>query len=126
VEEKMGNYQNLEVWKLAHQFTIEVYKALKIFPEDEKYNITSQIKRATVSIPTNIAEGYGKHTTSEFIRFCQIAKGSAVEVEYLLLLSKDLGYLEHEKYISLNKKCQAILMMLSGLLKALKDKNKKQ
>ncbi|MCG8499988.1 MAG: four helix bundle protein [Firmicutes bacterium] len=120
----MGNYQNLDVWKLAHQFVIELYKTTNIFPGTETYNITAQIRRAVVSIPCNIAEGYGKHSTPEFIRFCQIAKGSAVEIEYLLLLSKDLGYIDVNTYHRLNEKCVTILKMLSKLLSALKHKTK--
>ena len=83
---------------LSHNLTLEVYKASEKFPESEKFGITSQIRRSAASIPTNISEGCGRDSDSEFNRYLTIALGSASETEYLLILSKDLGYINGETF----------------------------
>jgi four helix bundle protein len=85
----MRDFRELKVWHKAHQLTLAVYSATKTFPRDELYGLTSQIRRAAVSIGANIAEGAGKNSPAEFGRFLQIALGSASELEYHLLLSGD-------------------------------------
>ncbi len=92
----MKDFRQLKVWKKAHQLALAVYKATKGFPKEELYGLTSQIRRASMSIPTNIAEDCGQNTDAQFARFLQIAMGSASETEYLLLLSHDLGFLSKE------------------------------
>ncbi|MFY0608367.1 MAG: four helix bundle protein [Cyclobacteriaceae bacterium] len=93
----MRNFKDLEVWKESHQITLDIYKITVDFPVEEKYGIVSQMRRSATSIPTNIAEGCGRSGQSELKRFCDIAMGSASELEYQLILSNDLGYLtEHE------------------------------
>ncbi len=77
----MGNYENLEVWKKAHSFTVKVYKETANFPNEEKYGIISQLRRASASIPTNIAEGKGSTYHNKLVNFLDIARGSAHEVE---------------------------------------------
>ena len=94
----MQNYKDLKVWEKAHLFTLNVYEATKLFPKDELYSLTNQIRRAASSIPANIAEGCGKNTNAEFAHFLNIALGSANEAEYFLILSKDLNYLPVEKF----------------------------
>ena len=94
----MQNYKDLKVWEKAHLFTLNVYEATKLFPKDELYSLTNQIRRAASSIPANIAEGCGKNTNAEFAHFLNIALGSANEAEYFLILSKDLNYLTVEKF----------------------------
>ena len=81
----MQNFKDLLVWKKSHDFTLEVYKITVAFPKEETYNLTSQIKRASSAIPTNIAEGTGRFTQKDFASFLQISLGSCHEVEYLLL-----------------------------------------
>jgi four helix bundle protein len=93
----MRDCKKLLVWERAHFFAINVYKLTKQFPKEELYGITSQIRRAVVSIPTNIAEGSGRQSSKEFSRYLSIATGSASEVEYLIMLSKELAFInEHE------------------------------
>src|ERR1700759_706829 len=97
----MQDYENLKVWKKAHQLTLDLYKCTKVFPEDEKYGLISQIRRASASVGANIAEGCGRRGNPELIRFLHIAMGSASEVQYHLLLARDLNFLKEESYAKL-------------------------
>jgi four helix bundle protein len=117
----MSNYKNLKVWENAHKFTIDIYKVTKEFPEDEKYGLISQIRRSVSSIPTNIVEGCGQLDNGNLIRFLGIAKGSAFETEYQLLLSKDLGYIGANEFNILTEKIKFIIRMLNNLIKSLKN-----
>lgn len=121
----MSDYKKLKVWEDAHKFTIDIYNITKKFSNNEQYGLTSQIRRSASSIPTNIVEGCGQIDNGNLIRFLGIAKGSAFEVEYQLLLAKDLCYLNSEEYNSLNIKIQAIISMLTNLIKSLRSKNYK-
>lgn len=94
-------FQELIVWQKAHQFVLEVYKYTKTFPKEEVYSLTAQFKRAAISIPANIAEGYKKKGKADKARFMNIAQGSLEECQYYLLLSKDLGYGENIELVSL-------------------------
>lgn len=114
------DYKELNVWKLSHSFTLEVYKITKEFPKEEKYGLISQIRRAASSIPMNIAEGKGCLHRKEYLRYVGIARASANEVEYQLILSKDLSYITDNKYITLMKNIKVIIKMLNGLIKSLK------
>jgi len=89
----MGNYQDLEVWKRAHRFTLSVYQVTEQFPRSELFGLTSQIRRASASIGANLAEGCGRHRDGELARFVSTAAGSATELEYHLLLARDLDIL---------------------------------
>lgn len=119
----MSNYKDLEVWKKSHKFALEIYKITDTFPKEEKYGIVSQLRRASLSIPTNIVEGKGSTFTKKLSNFLDIARGSAQEVEYLLLFSKDLNYLSDSKYNELNKECTSILQMLTKFKKTV-DKSR--
>jgi four helix bundle protein len=121
----MSDYKKLKVWEDAHQFTIDIYNITKKFPNNEQYGMTSQIRRSSSSIPTNIVEGCGQLDNGNLIRFLGIAKGSAFETEYQLLLSKDLNYITNDEYKFLIAKIQSIICMLTGLIRALKSKNYK-
>ena len=94
----MQDFRKLRVWQKAHQLSLDIYKATKRFPKDEIYGLTSQIRRATVSIGANIAEGSGKDSNIEFKRFLSIAMGSSSELENHLLLARDLEYLDKTEY----------------------------
>ncbi|BAY93764.1 MULTISPECIES: four helix bundle protein [unclassified Tolypothrix] len=85
-------FQDLIVWKKAHQFVLTVYKLTSQFPKSEIYGLTSQFRRAAISIPANIAEGFKKKGTADKVRFMNIAQGSLEECRYYLILTKDLGY----------------------------------
>ena len=112
----MQNYKDLKVWEKAHLFTLNVYEATKLFPKDELYSLTNQIRRAASSIPANIAEGCGKNTNAEFAHFLNIALGSANEAEYFLILSKDLNYLTVEKFQQLYNNINEVKGMLIALI----------
>jgi len=92
------NYKNLNVWQKADYLAFEIYKITKNFPKEELYGLTSQLRRASLSIPTNIVEGYSKKGDKELARFINISLGSLAEVEYLLDFSGRLGYLNEEDY----------------------------
>ncbi len=89
----MRDFKKLSIWQKSHQLTLKIYAATKTFPKDEIFGIVSQIRRSSTSVPTNIAEGCGRDSDAELIRFLTIASGSVSELEYQVLLSKDLGYL---------------------------------
>jgi four helix bundle protein len=110
----MRDFRELKVWHKAHALTLDVYRVTQSFPRHELYGLTSQIRRAAVSIGANIAEGAGKNSSAEFGRFLQIALGSASELEYHLLLSRDLGYLIPEIYALLSQQTIETKKMLSG------------
>ena len=118
----MQDYKKLEVWTKAHVLVKEVYALTILFPKEELYGLVSQIRRAAVSIPTNIAEGSGKSTQKDFGRYLQIAFGSANEVEYLLLLSFELSFVKNEDYQKTQIKIEQVKKMLAGLLKLVNGK----
>jgi four helix bundle protein len=112
---------NLEVWKIAHQLTLEVYKTTQGFPKNEEFGLTSQVRRSASSIPTNIIEGQARQHKKEFVQFLYIAKGSLEETNYHLFLAKDLGYITELEYFNLAELCSRIKMMLYKLIKSLKE-----
>lgn len=112
----MKNFRNLLVWEKAHLLVLEIYKASKPFPSEEKFGLTSQLRRAAASVPTNIAEGCGRSSDSDFRRFLDIAMGSACEVEYLLHLSEELGFLEAKISQRLVGDVAEVKRMLSSLI----------
>lgn len=119
----MQNYKELRVWTKSHELTLQIYEATKSFPKEEVYSLTSQIRRATSSIPANIAEGCGKNTSNDFAKYLNISLGSANETEYFILLSKDLGYLSIENYETLNKLVNEIKAMLILLIQKVRASN---
>ena len=116
----MQNFRNLLVWQKAHQLTLDVYDVTKSFPKHEIYGITSQVRRSSSSIPTNISEGTGKQTDRDFKRYLGIAFGSACETEYLLFLSFELTYLPEKEYRKLEQLAIEVKRMLIGLMETLK------
>ena len=98
---ELDRWRKLEVWRLADEFAQKIYQATRNFPKEELYGITSQLRRAALSIPTNIVEGYSRKGDKELSRFLSIALGSLGEVKYLLYFSKNLGYLVDDDYVSL-------------------------
>ncbi len=116
----MKDFRKLKVWEKGHKITLEIYKTTKNFPKEEIYGLTGQIRRASVSIPANLSEGCGRGSDAEVSRFTQIAMGSACELEYHLLLSKDLDLIKLEIYESINNDIVEIKKMLSSLINKLK------
>jgi four helix bundle protein len=115
----MKNFRDLKVWQESHELTLSVYRHTANFPRDEKYGLTSQLRRSTASIPANIAEGCGRGSDADFKRFLQIAMGSASETEYHLLLTKDLGVLAPEIHEQLSSLTMETKRMLASLIKKL-------
>ena len=109
----MRNFQDLQVWRKAHQLTVSVYQATAVFPAHEQYGLSSQIRRCCVSIPSNIAEGCGRGGQVELARYLQIARGSASELEYQLLLARDLTFLETADYERLASEPTEVEKMLA-------------
>ncbi len=111
---KMKDYRKLLFWVKSHQFAKEVYEETKGFPKSELYGLTSQLRRAAVSIPTNIVEGCGRESKAELKRYLVIASGSAAEVEYLLFFASEIGLIQKEKYNNLNAKVLEIKKTLTS------------
>lgn len=116
----MKDFRTLKVWEKAHAVTLHIYTATKDFPKQELYALTSQIQRAAVSVPANIAEGCGKDSDSELKRYLTIAMGSASELEYMLLLARDLGYLAPPAYESIQADLVEVPKMLNAFIQRLK------
>jgi len=118
----LRNYRDLQVWQKAYQLCLEIYKATGEFPKNELYGITAQIRRAAVSVPSNVAEGYGRKTTKEYIQFLYIAYGSICELETQILLSGDLGYIEAGKLKKIQDGIGEVERMLKALINSLERK----
>jgi four helix bundle protein len=116
----MRDYTKLKIWQKSHQLTLEVYSVSKGFPKAETYGLTSQMRRSCSSIPANIVEGCGRGGETELNRYIIIAMGSANELEYHLLLARDLGYLEQDGYCQILKGVKEVKQMLTGCSKRLK------
>jgi four helix bundle protein len=118
---RIRTVEELEVFKKGHNLTLEIYRISKKFPLEEKFSFTPQMRRAAASICTNIMEGSHRLGRKEFRQFVGIAKGSAGELKYHLLLAKDLGYLPEDHFINLRSETEEISKMLNGLAKSLTD-----
>ena len=107
------------VWKKAHELTLDIYKATKDFPTDELYALTSQMRRAATSVPCNIAEGKARGSSKDFKRFLLMSRGSLEELKYQITLSKDLDYIDQDKYDELQNKAKEVGRLLNGLMVSL-------
>lgn len=114
-------FKSLLAWQKAYEMVIEVYGITKGFPKEENYGLTSQLQRAAVSVPANIAEGYERQHKKEYRQFLSIAKGSLGELETYLLLARDLCYISAEKYESLDSKRRETARILKGLINSLES-----
>ncbi|SPD73145.1 conserved hypothetical protein [uncultured Desulfobacterium sp.] len=118
----LKNYRELNVWQKSYHLCLLVYKVTKEFPEDERYGLTAQARRSAVSIPSNIAEGYGRKTTSDYLRFLYIAYGSLCELETQMSISGDLNYIIPDELEKINNVISEIERMLKALLRSLEKK----
>ena len=118
---KSKSFTDLIVWQKAHQFVLEVYKVTKNFPKDETYGLTSQFRRASVSIPANIAEGFRKRGKNDKVRFLNISEGSLEECKYYLILSRDLNYTDNNK--ELINLAEEVSKLLGAYSKAILSSN---
>lgn len=117
----MRNYKKIQAWELSHELTIAVYEASKGFPADERFGLTSQLRRAASSVPANIAEGSGRKTEKDFVHFLDIALGSLKETEYFLLLATELGYLAESQSAELNGLEEKAIRCLVAYIKAIRS-----
>ncbi len=116
----MQDFRELRVWQRSHELTLELYQVTAQFPAEERYGMSSQIRRAAASIATNIAEGCGRGSDADFARFLQISMGSASELDYHLLLARDLNYLDSAQYNQLYNKLSELKRMLNSLIQKLR------
>ncbi len=119
MEKDERGFRQLNAWQKAYELTLEIYQLAKAFPKSEAYGLTSQLQRAVVFVPANIAEGYERNHRKEYVQFLFIAKGSLGEVETYLLLAKDFGYLSQDEYASIDEKRKTTSRLLKGLIKSL-------
>jgi four helix bundle protein len=113
----MGDFRKLGTWQRAHKLALQVYQSTQGFPESERYGLMTQLRRAAVSVVSNIAEGAGRRNDRELARFLSIARGSVRELECQLLLSRDLGYIGSADWGVLDADTQEVSRMLNGLMK---------
>ncbi len=116
----MRNYKDLVVWEKAHRLTLVIYKNTRAFPNEEKFGLTSQMRRASASIAANLAEGCGRRSDAEMGRFIQIAMGSGAELSYHLLLARDLGFFEQLIFEGMDSDLSEIMRMMSSLSQSVK------
>ncbi len=117
----MRDFRQLRVWEDSHRLTLDIYRITNRFPKEELFSLTGQIRRSVVSIPSNIAEGCGRGTNKEYAQFLQIAMGSASELDYQFLLSRDLGYLNASNYKRINDKIIRVKRQLVALLRKVRE-----
>lgn len=117
------SYRELIAWQKAMDLVVGVYEATRAFPREEIYGLTSQLRRAAVSIPSNIAEGQGRHSSKAFIQFLGIAYGSLQETETQVILATRLGYLETTQEAQLLEQCSEVGKLINGLTNALRRKH---
>ena len=116
----MKDFRDLKVWQKAHQLVLAVYKVTRSFPGDERFGLTSQLRRSIVSIASNISEGCGRSSDRELARFLDISAGSSSETEYQLLLARDLGYIDQEQHHVLTTQVNEVRRMLHSFIQKLK------
>ena len=119
----MQSFRNLNVWHKAHELTLRIYSLTRGFPQDERFGLTSQLRRACASICANLAEGCCRNSDRDFARFVDIAMGSGSEVEYFLLLARDLNHLIESDYASLDEEILEVKRMLTGLMQRLRSQD---
>ena len=115
-----SHWKELLVWQRSHDFVLIIYKLIATFPQDERFHLTDQLKRAASSVPANIVEGHSRNSKKEFIRFMMFSRGSLEEVRYFILLAKDLNYIDEVKYNEIEEKAGEVSYLLNSLIKSLK------
>lgn len=118
----MQDFRKIKVWSESHELTLKIYEITSEFPKSEIFNLTSQLRRACLSIPNNIAEGCGRNSDKDFLRFLHISLGSTNEVFYLIILSKDLKLINEKIYLELENKVEKIKAMLLSFIKTINNR----
>ena len=117
---KINSFTELTVWQRAHELVLLVYKVMASFPRSELFGMVSQLRRASASVPANIAEGFGRRTTKELLRSLQIAAGELEETRYFLILSRDLGYVAAPRFEEGRVLCDSVGQLINALGRSLK------
>jgi four helix bundle protein len=117
----LKDFKELKVWHKTYELALAVYEVSRCFPREEIYGLTSQLRRAAVSVGANIAEGCGRRSDGELVRFLQIARGSASEIEHHLLLARDLKFLDGTKHQGIEKRLQEVQRMLTSLVSSIQE-----
>jgi len=112
-------FESLEIWQLAHALALSVYRATASFPADERFGLTSQLRRAAASVGANIAEGYGRHNTQDTIRFLYVARGSLIETRNFLYLARDLGFLTADSSAAVIRETSRLSVKITNAIESL-------
>jgi len=121
---KINSYRNLIVWQKSVALVTDIYTLTKSFPQEEKFGIVSQLNRASVSIPSNIAEGWGRESSKNYLQFLRISRGSLMETETLLEISKNLNYINESEFKVISDNIEEVSKILQGLIKSIQQKIK--
>lgn len=113
------SFRDLVAWQKAKALALDIYRASSVFPADERFGLTSQVRRAIVSVPSNIAEGYGRGSTADYIRFLRMARASLFEVETQMIIASELGFVPGEAFTEIETKLKECGKVLAGLLRSL-------
>jgi len=117
MNDKIQKFQDLIVWKEGHKLVIEIYRISRLFPKDEIFGLTSQIRRAVVSVTSNIAEGFGRQSYKDKCNFYQMAFGSIIEVRNQLLIARDVGYIKNSDFEAIDEQAVTVEKVCRGLIK---------
>ncbi len=120
-EREIKTFEDLDTWQISHKLVLEIYKVTKIFPKDELYGIVSQLRRAALSVTSNIAEGFSRYHYNDKIRFYHNARGSVSETKNCLIVSRDLQYITKEQYAALSDYSERALKMINGLIRSIES-----
>jgi four helix bundle protein len=118
---KISSYRDLKVWQKSMELVMEIYSIVKGFPKNEEYGLSSQIKRSAISVPSNIAEGYGLNHTKDYCRFLEIARGSLFEMETQYEIAANLDFVSKNNLTEINLKCSEVEKMLNSLISKLRN-----
>lgn len=124
MNEKINTYKDLIAWQKSVALVTSIYALTKTFPADEKFGIVSQLNRASVSIPSNIAEGWGRESSKNYLQFLRVSRGSLMETETLLEISKNLGLINNSDFLTITNQIQEVSKILQGLIKSIQQKIK--
>jgi four helix bundle protein len=122
VDKKVSTYKDLIAWQKSIALVTTVYALTKTFPMDERFGIVSQLNRAVISVPANIAEGWGRESTKNYLQFLRISRGSLMEVETLITISGNLKYIKEQDCLEINKQIDEVGKILQGLIKSVQQK----
>ncbi|EKD55933.1 MAG: hypothetical protein ACD_58C00335G0001 [uncultured bacterium] len=123
MDNKIRNFMDLNSWKLGHELVLNIYRVTKTFPKEELFGLTNQVRRAAVSITSNIAEGFSRNSLKEKIQFYFISLGSVTEVQNQIIIAKDLGYISDIEFGKMFDQCITVNKLLKGMIKSSKLKN---